>query len=146
MCIQGGAMTKTVRDVMSPTPIQLDANSTITQAAQAMRDNNIGTIIVTENGSAIGITTDRDIVVRSTANGDNPSDTPLRQACSMDLTTVSPDTSLDQAVSILREKALRRLPVMQNNNIVGIVSIGDFAIELDSRSALADISAAVPNT
>jgi signal-transduction protein with cAMP-binding, CBS, and nucleotidyltransferase domain len=139
-------MTKTVRDVMTATPVQLDTSSTVTEAATAMRNQNIGTVVVTEGGSPKGIVTDRDIVVRAIAGGSDPRSTSISEICSTDLATVAPGTMLNEAVDIMRSKALRRLPVLENGAIIGIVSIGDFAIELDSRSALADISAAAPNS
>lgn len=139
-------MTKTVGDVMTSQPTQLDVNTTITEAARAMRDGDIGTVVVTNNGSVAGIVTDRDIIVRAIANGDDPSTTQLGTVCSKDITSVAPQTSLADAVVLMRQHSIRRLPVMQDGTAVGIVSIGDFAIELDSHSALADISAASPNT
>jgi CBS domain-containing protein len=72
--------------------------------------------------------------------------TPVGEACSAaDLQTVGPDTSLDQAVQLMRSNAIRRLPVVENDQAVGILSLGDLAIELDEDSALADISAAEPD-
>jgi CBS domain-containing protein len=68
------------------------------------------------------------------------------EICSRDLTTIEPTASVEQAVRLMREKALRRLPVVdKSGDVVGIVSIGDVAVERDPRSALADISAAPPN-
>ena len=65
--------------------------------------------------------------------------------CSRDLTTVAPTDSLGHAVTLMRDKAVRRLPVVEGGSVVGIVSIGDLAVDRDRRSALADISAAPPN-
>lgn len=89
--------------------------------------------------------TDRDIVVRGIAEGLDPRTNTLDDICSRTLTTVSPDDSIDTAVSLMREKAIRRLPVVKRGRPVGIVSIGDLAIERDRDSALADVSAAPPN-
>src|SRR6266508_182244 len=99
-----------------------------------------------DDGSKVyGIVTDRDIVVRGIAEGLDPRTNTLDDICSRTLTTVSPDDSIDTAVSLMREKAIRRLPVVKRGRPVGIVSIGDLAIERDSHSALADVSAAPPN-
>jgi CBS domain-containing protein len=92
-----------------------------------------------------GIVTDRDIVVRALAGHRNPADTRLKDICSRDVVTVTPSTSTDEAVRIMREKSVRRLPVLDYDQPVGIVSLGDLAVEHDPKSALADISVAPPN-
>jgi len=89
--------------------------------------------------------TDRDITVRSLAEGKNPSEMKIGDLCSHELTAIAPSASVEDAVRIMREKAVRRLPVLADNRAVGIVSIGDLAREQDPRSALADISGAAPN-
>jgi len=144
-------MTKyreTVQDVMTTDPIiSLPASASILAAAQKMRSAAIGDVVVLDDdGSKVyGIVTDRDIVVRGIAEGLDPRTNTLDDICSRILTTVSPDDSIDTAVSLMREKAIRRLPVVKRGRPVGIVSIGDLAIERDSHSALADVSAAPPN-
>jgi CBS domain-containing protein len=101
--------------------------------------------VVEEEGRAAGILTDRDIVVRAIAEGRDPGSTTVGEVCSSDLTTLTPDQSIDDAVRLMREHDVRRLPVVQDGRPVGIVSLGDLAVELDPDSALADISAAPPN-
>jgi CBS domain-containing protein len=115
-------------------------------AAQAMRSGDFGAVLVVENGDNVqGILTDRDIVVRAVAEGKDPATTEVREVFTTDPTTLSPDASLDEAVNALRESHVRRLPVVEGSQAVGIVSIGDLAQARDERSALADISAAQPN-
>jgi CBS domain-containing protein len=138
-------MAQTVQDVMTRNPRTLDADAFIQEAARIMRDEDIGDVIVTEGGQVGGITTDRDIVVRAVADGNDPSQTKLRDVASMEPTTISPQDSVDDAIRIMREKAVRRLPVCENGRAVGIVSLGDLAMERDERSVLADVSAAPPN-
>ena len=92
-----------------------------------------------------GIVTDRDIVVRCVAEGKNPTKTKVSEIFTTEPTTLSPDDSLDDAVDALREAHVRRLPVVEDGRVAGIVSIGDLAEARDERSALADISAAPPN-
>lgn len=135
-----------VSAVMTQQPVVLGAQSLLTDAARAMRDSDIGDVIVVEGGSICGIVTDRDIVVRVIASGKDPSTTRLDEICSKDVTTISADVRLDDAVRIMREKAIRRLPVVDSGKPVGVVSIGDLAVERDPTSALADISQAPPNT
>lgn len=139
-------MAQTLKDLMTPNPTTVPKSTPILEAARTMRDQDIGNLIVTEGGKVCGIVTDRDIVVRALAEGCDPQSTTIGDICSADLVTVSPDDEVQQAVTLMRERALRRVPVVDKGKPVGIVSIGDLAIELDDDSALADISAAPPNT
>jgi CBS domain-containing protein len=135
-----------VRDVMSPRPRMLHAEATISEAAEVMRREDIGDVIVVDADRLYGMLTDRDIVVRVLAEGQDPSQTRIGDVCSRELTTISPEESVGQAVRLMREKAIRRLPVVEHDEVVGMLTIGDIAVERDSRTALADISAAPPNT
>jgi CBS domain-containing protein len=138
-------MATTVSDVMTRNPETVEVSETVVEAARRMRDADTGNVIVLDNGRVVGVLTDRDITIRVVAENKDLS-TPVGDACSAaDLQTVGPDTSLDQAVQLMRGNAIRRLPVVENDQAVGIVSLGDLAIELDENSALADISAAEPD-
>jgi len=141
-------MNDDIRDVMSPRPKVLPADATVTEAALLMRDEDIGTVIVVEGDgdSLFGILTDRDIVVRGLAEERDPLQTRIGDICSRELTTVSPDDGVGHAVRVMRAKAVRRLPVEENGQVIGMLTIGDIAVERDAHSALADISAAPPNT
>ena len=138
-------MAKTLKDVMSSKPTTLPGTATLLQAAERMRDENIGDVIVMDGDRVSGIVTDRDIVVRAVAEGRDPQGCSLRDVCSGDLVTLSPDDDVQRAVDIMRQKAIRRIPVVESGKPVGVVSIGDLAVERDQDSALADISAARPN-
>jgi CBS domain-containing protein len=140
-----GYMAQSIRDVMTANPVSLSAASSVAEAARAMRDSHIGDVVVLDNGRICGIVTDRDIVVRAVAEGRDPSTTKLANICSEELTTLSPGDKVEDAVVIMREKAIRRLPVVEGGKPVGIVSIGDLATSLDPHSALGHISAAPPN-
>ena len=140
-------MAQTVDDVMTRNPRTLKASDTIATAARVMRDEDIGAVIVTQGNAIGGVVTDRDIVVRAIADGANSKSMQLGDIGSDDVVTVTPGTSIDDAIEIMRMKAVRRLPVVGDaGEPIGILSIGDLAIERDSDSALADISAAEPNT
>ncbi|HEX2031334.1 MAG TPA: CBS domain-containing protein [Actinomycetota bacterium] len=130
---------------MTKDPQILPASASLVEAARVMRDEDIGPVIVVENDSVVGIVTDRDIVVRGVADDRPPGSTTVGEVASGDLTTVSPDDPVDDAVRLMRERAVRRLPVVEGGKPVGIVALGDLAVERDPRSALADISAAEPN-
>jgi CBS domain-containing protein len=139
-------MEQSIRDVMTPNPSTISRSASILDAAQLMRENNIGDVIVLEDDRLFGILTDRDIVVRGLAERLDPETIPVSEICSRDLTTIEPTASIEQAERLMREKAIRRLPVVdESGHVMGIVSIGDVAVERDPRSALADISAAPPN-
>lgn len=139
-------MTQAVREVMSANPQTCPASSSISQAAQLMRDNNIGDVIVTKkDGTVCGVVTDRDITVRVVAAGQDPSSTKLADICTRDVVSISPDTDIDEAVRMMRDHAIRRLPVCEDGKPIGIVSIGDLAIDRDPRSVLAEISSAPAN-
>ena len=140
-------MADRIRDVMTPNPQTLSASATVREAAETMRANDIGDVIASDDkGGIAGIVTDRDIVVRVVAEGRDPRATRIEDVASHDLTAVSPDDPVERAVDLMRERAVRRLPVVKRGKVVGIVSIGDLAVVRDPGSALADISAAPPNT
>lgn len=138
-------MAQTVRDVMTPQPVAVSADTALTEAARFMREEGIGQLMVTQGGTLYGVVTDRDIVVRAVAEHRDPDRTTAGDVASRDLVTVSPDDRLDEAVRLMRERSVRRLPVVEQGHPVGMVSLGDLAMERDERSALADISAEPPN-
>jgi len=138
---------ESVRDVMTPLPRAMDASASVMDAAEIMRDSDIGDVVVLEDQRLYGILTDRDIVVRVLAEGSDPATVRVGQVCSRELTTIRPTASVGEAVRLIREKAIRRLPVVEEGgDVVGIVSMGDIAVARDRKSALADVSAAPPNT
>jgi len=137
---------ESVRDVMTPLPRVLDSSASVMDAAEIMWNSDIGDVVVLEDGRLYGILTDRDIVVRVVAEGSDPATVSVGQVCSRELTTIPPTASVGDAVGLIREKAIRRLPVVEEGEVVGIVSMGDIAIARDRKSALGDVSAAPPNT
>jgi CBS domain-containing protein len=139
-------MANKIKDVMTPDPVALPTSSTLTDAARAMRESDIGDVIVLEDsGQVCGIVTDRDIVIRALAEGREAGTTTLGDICTRGLETLSAEDSVTDAVRLMSSKAIRRVPVVDGGKPVGIVTIGDLAIEQDPDSALADISEAKPN-
>lgn len=136
---------KTIRVVMSRDPVTLPSNTPLIEAARAMREQDIGDVLVVEGDVLVGIATDRDIVIRAIAQGEDLERATLGEICSREVATVTPDDEVGDAVRLMSEKAIRRLPVVEDSKPVGILSLGDLAIERDRKSALADISAASPN-
>lgn len=139
-------MAQSIMEVMTTDPITIPQRASVQEAAQAMRDSDIGDVIVLDDSEQVcGIVTDRDIAVRFVAEGKDPAGTLLGEIYSRELQTLSPKDSVGDAVRLMSEKAIRRLPVVDEGKPVGIVSIGDLAATQDPDSALADISAAPPN-
>jgi CBS domain-containing protein len=138
-------MADTVKDVMTQNPQTVEASATLKEAAELMAKEDIGNVLVVENGEVKGIVTDRDIVVRGIAKGQDPGDASVREVCSTDLETLSPDDSVEDAIKRMEGKDVRRLPVIDDGKPVGVVSLGDLAETRDKDSALADISGAQPN-
>ncbi len=138
-------MATLVRDVMTTDPRTLDGDASATEAARLMQQYDIGDVIVLDGSSIRGIVTDRDIVVRAVAQGREPALVRLASICSDDITSVEPNDSIDTAVALMRERALRRIPVVEDGHPVGIVTMGDLALHRDPKSVLADVSAAPPN-
>jgi CBS domain-containing protein len=137
-------MTQQIRELMTPNPVALPGTASVHEAATAMRDAQIGDVIVIENNEVCGIVTDRDIVVRTVAERQDPATTTLADICSHSLVTVMPTDSVEEAVRLMRTHAIRRLPVVEGGRAVGIVSLGDLAVERDPGSALGEISGAPP--
>ena len=138
-------MPNFVAEVMTKDPETLQATATVAEAARVMRDKNIGDVIVMDDGSICGIVTDRDIVVRGLAEG-RDLQTKLGDICSKDVTALEVDSKIGDAVKLMEEKALRRLPVVEEGKPIGIVTLGDLAVVRDRDSALGQVSAAPPNS
>jgi CBS domain-containing protein len=122
-----------IRDVMTPNPRTLSPEDSIQNAARLMRDEDTGAIPVVENGRPIGLVTDRDIVVRAVADG-GQMDRPVRDIATTNLVAVTPDMSTREANELMREHQVRRLPVVDGERLVGMVSLGDLAVKESKES------------
>jgi CBS domain-containing protein len=135
---------QTVSDVMSTDVQVINPDATLQEAAQKMRDGDFGVLPVGDMDNLIGIITDRDIVVRAVAEGMDV-DTPIRDAMSKQIVFANQDDSLEDAARLMSDHQIRRLPVVDaDHHLVGIVSLGDFAVESSDLApvteALSDIS------
>ncbi|MGW4026121.1 CBS domain-containing protein [Streptomyces sp. NPDC005009] len=139
-------MAQHVRDIMTGAPVTVGPQTSVAEVARIMRDRDLGSVLVTDGDRLRGLVTDRDLVVRSVSRGGDPEDVTVAGACSDDPVTVAPDDDLDHAVRLMREHAVRRVPVVEDGRPVGVVSLGDTAMERDPESVLGDISVARPNT
>jgi CBS domain-containing protein len=138
-------MARYIRELMTPDPTILSADATAQEAAMQMKRRNVGDVLVQEGGHLVGIVTDRDLVVRCLAEDDDARSHKIGELCSRELCSLGPDASIDDAVRLMQEKALRRIPIVEDGSADGIVSLGDLAEERDPKSALGRISAAPPN-
>jgi CBS domain-containing protein len=133
-------MDANVRDVMTPGPIGVDYDQSVGEAARAMRDWGVGAILVVSNGSLYGLVTDRDLVVRAMAEG-RAADEPVGPLSSANLIGVDADADVHEAMRLMRQHGVRRLPVLEDGQIAGIVSLGDLAMQDEPDLAFAQLSA-----
>ena len=146
----GGSLmaTQKIQDVMTKAVHSVSEDASIREVARLMRDQKIGDVLVTDpQGKLLGIITDRDIVVRAVADEGNDLDQlRAKDICTGDrIVTLHPTDGVDEAIRLMTEKAIRRIPVVENEQPVGIVTIGDLAAQRDPDSALGQISQAAPN-
>jgi ATP-dependent Lon protease len=135
-----------IQDVMTRQVRCVGTKTTVREVAQLMRDHNIGDVLVTDDsGKLCGIVTDRDIVLRAVAENKDLDTMTVADIETEKLVTLRPDSSVDEAVQLMRQHAIRRIPVVANDQPIGIVSIGDLALQRDPQSALGHISRAAPN-
>jgi CBS domain-containing protein len=125
-----------IRDVMTPNPRTVTPDDSIQRAARIMRDEDTGAVPVVDNGRTVGMLTDRDIVVRAVADGGSQLDRPVRDILTSAMVTATPEMSTREAAELMSEHQIRRLPVLEGERLVGIVSLGDIAVKegKDSRS------------
>lgn len=133
-----------LRNLMSKSVYVIDANQSVQEAARLMSDHNIGSIPVMQNGQVAGIITDRDITLRNTAAG-QAANTPVSQVMSKEnLIQATPDMDVHQAAQLMSQNQIRRLPVVENGQVVGMVALGDIAtnqqFDNDAEQALSSIS------
>ena len=138
-------MAQAIQDVMTRTTRTLAPEAPVQEAARIMAEDDIGAVVIVSGDQVSGIVTDRDIVVRGIAEGRDPSECTVGEVATGDVVTVAPTDTVGTVVDLVRDKAIRRIPVVDDGRPVGIVSIGDLAIERDTDSALADISSEPPN-
>lgn len=137
-------MDTKVRDIMTPDPVGVYYEQTVAEAAKVMRDAGVGAVLVVSGESLSGMVTDRDLVIRGLADGAGP-DSPVGPLCSEKLVGVDANADLADAEKLIREHAVRRLPVIDSGQIVGMVSLADLAASAEPESLLAAVSSARAN-
>jgi CBS domain-containing protein len=122
-------MGKKIREVMTPAPETIQADRTAAEAARKMKEADAGMIPVMRNGNLLGTVTDRDIALRVVAEGKDPQATPVEEIASTDVVTVGPDDDLDAALEMMAKHQVRRLPVVEDGRLIGIIAQADVARE-----------------
>jgi CBS domain-containing protein len=138
-------MAKTVADVMTKDPVAMSSDASVVDAAKAMSDHRIGSVVVMDKDKPCGIVTDRDITVKAVATGSDPSRTRLADICSRELAAVRPDQSVDDAVQMMKSHDVKRVVVMTDSKLEGIVSLGDLTRRGIGEDVQDDLSKSEPN-
>jgi CBS domain-containing protein len=127
-------MGKGIREVMTSKVCSIDAEKPVAYAAKMMRDEDVGLAPIVEGDRLVGTLTDRDIAIRVVAEGRDPESTSVREVASTDLVTVDPQQDLDEALRLMAEHQVRRIPVVEEDGrLVGVVAQADIARQADDR-------------
>ncbi len=127
-------MGKGIREVMTSNPRTIGADELVAEAAKLMRDEDVGLAPVVEGDRLVGALTDRDIAIRVVAEGKDPASTPVREVASTEVVTVDPEQDLDEALNLMAQHQVRRIPVVeQDGRLVGVVAQADVARQSDER-------------
>ncbi|NLM09396.1 MAG: CBS domain-containing protein [Clostridiaceae bacterium] len=135
-----------VREVMTKSIVTVSPDATIKEVAELMQQHNVGAIPVVDNNGLTGIVTDRDLVVRNIASGKDPYSTPVRDVMTSQVTTVTPDEDVQSITKVMASRQIRRVPVVENQQLIGMVSLGDIAttgrseLDMEASEALCEIS------
>ncbi|MFU0823542.1 CBS domain-containing protein [Clostridium sp.] len=133
-----------IRNIMTKTVATINAEDTVERAAQMMKEHNVGSIPVCRGEKVVGVITDRDIALRSTAEGQNVKQQKVKDIMTSNPVTGTPNMDVHEAARLMSERQIRRLPIVENDKVVGIVALGDLAVEPqfanEAESALSNIS------
>lgn len=128
-------MGKSIQEAMTSNPCTIEADKSVAYAAKMMRDENVGLAPIVEGDRLVGTVTDRDIAIRVVAEGKDPESTTVREIASTDLVTVDPQQNLDEALRLMAEHQVRRLPVVEEDGrLVGVLAQADVARHGDDRA------------
>lgn len=133
-----------VRDIMTQNVISVDEEESVLKASQVMRDANVGCVPVVRGDELVGIITDRDIVLRNVADGEDVDNISCKSVMTDDLVTCSPDMDVNELTELMSKHQIRRIPVVKNGKVIGMVSLGDLATQRnmqdEAEEALKNIS------
>ena len=128
-----------VRHVMTEAPRTLGPDRTAADAANLMEQYDVGVVPLADGDTLVGLVTDRDLVVRVLAKRRDPQEVKLGEVATEKLVTVTPDTDLGSARDLMAEHKVRRLPVIKDGRLVGIVALGDIAVQIASKRAVGEV-------
>jgi CBS domain-containing protein len=126
-------MGKRIREVMTPSPETVEPGQPVAEAAKLMKQADVGMIPVVQDGQLSGTITDRDIVLRVIAEGKSPASTTVGEIASGEIVTVDPEQELEEALELMSKHQVRRLPVVENGRLIGVLAQADVAREGDER-------------
>jgi CBS domain-containing protein len=126
-------MAKSVRDVMTPGVRTVSPSQSLAEAAEVMKGEDVGSVPVVEEGRLVGIVTDRDIVTRAVAERRDPQTVKVGEVASRELVTVEPEQDLDEALALMAQHQVRRLPVVEAGRLVGMLAQADVALEAKEK-------------
>ena len=127
-------MGRGIRDVMTSKVCSIDADKPVAYAAKMMRDEDVGLAPIVEGERLVGTLTDRDIAIRIVAEGRDPASTRVSEVASTNLVTIDPEQDLDEALRLMAEHQVRRIPVVEEDGrLVGVVAQADVARQADDR-------------
>ena len=127
-----------VRDIMTKEVGTATLDSTVEDVAAMMKEEDAGAIPVVDDGELAGIVTDRDIVIRCIAEGKNPSDTTVEEILTEELHTIQPEADVEDAAQLMSERQIRRLPVVEEGELIGVISLGDIAVKDEDTQTAAE--------
>jgi CBS domain-containing protein len=122
-------LSQKLQDIMTANVATISPQQTVAEAAQMMSQYNVGSIPVVQNGNAVGMITDRDITLRVTAKGQDGQTTTVESAMSKNVITGTPQMDVHEAANLMAQNQIRRLPVVDNGTVAGIVALGDLAVQ-----------------
>ena len=121
-------MGKSIRELMTSNPETVETSATVLDAARIMRDHDVGIVPIVDGDRLVGTVTDRDIAIRVVAEGKDPQSTTVETVASRELVTIDPQQDLDEALRLMAQHQVRRLPVVEEDGkLVGIVAQADVA-------------------
>jgi CBS domain-containing protein len=136
-----------VRKIMTADPVSVEPDTTLEEIASLMKEQDIGAVPVVEDGALCGIVTDRDIVIRCIAAGQDATECTAEDVMSTDIQSLGPSASVDEVARLMGDLQIRRLPIVEKNRLVGMVSLGDLAVKSQdddlSGDTLEDVSKGV---
>ncbi|WP_333870678.1 CBS domain-containing protein [Desulforamulus putei] len=122
-------MSQRLKDIMTQNVATVTPQQTVQEAAQLMSQYNVGSVPVVENGKCVGIVTDRDIALRAVSQGQDPATTKVQTVMTTGVVTGTPQMDVHEAANLMAQRQIRRLPVVENGQLAGIVALGDLATQ-----------------